>query len=385
MALPKPDMNEVVRRYASTYSAPQETAPTTPAPGKARELKDPQHAVALINIAHQGRNPRHERAAIRILGFFPNAEAAAQRSAELVAHDPTCALAVVDTCSWYLATRQQELGKAGADAAGAKLMRLFELHRKSRVDRKVEFEQHRNSMRGDRKPKYQQNAVNPCEQDVDVPSDRGTEAAGVPPPAPTTAVSAEGEEPAQACDGGAGAAETKAGEQRPVKTLPMTLEQRGLKSAVIAVMNDYEVAGGGSHPDSEMAFIVFDGFESDDKATQYVEHTAKRAIQDHDIAVVAMYEWLHPELRESEGVVQVERNAELNRIMAARRSRDAEVHTFKSMCSELKVDIPYRDVYPDLGEDHQPVHPDAAMQAGTSTIPISYTDTTENAKITSSS
>lgn len=369
MALPKPDMNEVVRRYASTYSAPQETAATTPAPGKARELKDPQHAVALINIAHQGRNPRYDRAAIRILGFFPNAEAAAQRSAELVAHDPACAIAVVNTCSWYLATRQQEMVGLGADAANAKLMRLFELHRKSRVDRKVEFEQHRNSMRGDRKPKYQQNAVNPCEQDVDVPA-----LTSVAPPvdaAPTTTpmVSPEAS--------GGGAAESKAGgDQRPVKTLPLTLEQRGLKSAVIAVMNDYEVAGGGSHPDAEMAFIVFDGFENDDKATQYVEHVAKRAVQDHDIAVVAMYEWLHPELRESEGVVQVERNAELNRIMAARRSRDAEVHTFKSMCSELKVDIPYRDVYPDLGEDHQPVQPDAPMHAGTSAIPISYTDTT---------
>jgi hypothetical protein len=366
MALPKPDMGEVARRYASTYSAPQETAPVTPPPGTARELKNPQHSVALVNIAHQGRNPKHDKAAIRILGFFPSAEAAAQRSAELEAHDPACAIAVINTCSWYLATRQQEMGGAGADAANAKLVRLFELHRKSRVDRKIEFEQHRESMRGGRKPKYQQNAVNPCEQDVDVSTHStaaGTRESAVTPPA-------------EASSSAAGAIEVKEAEKRPAKSLPITLEQRGIKSAVIAVMNDYEVAGGGSHPDSEMAFIVFDGFESDDKATQYVEHVAKRAVQDHDIAVVAMYEWLHPELRDAEGVVQVERNAELNRIMAARRSRDAEVNTFKNMCNELKVDVPYRDVFPDLGEDHKPVHPEADMQAGTSAIPITYTDTT---------
>lgn len=350
MALPNPDPSEVSRRYASTYSAPQETPAGTKPPIAKRELKNADRAFVLVNLAHQSRRPKSDKPAIRILGFFPDVESAEEHSKLVEAHDSTCALAVLSTCSWYVLTKSQDPSPADVKT---KLDALLDKHKQLRISRKIEFEQHRAELRGDRKPLYQHEALNPCEEDVDV-------ATTAPPKMSVTALPVSG-----------GAAESKegGGSKVKVKPVPATLEQRNLKSAVLSVMEDYEDS-------SEIAFAVYDGFENDEAAQTYVEHVAKRIVQDHDIAVVAMYEWLYPELREHDAVKQVERNAELNRIMSARRARDSEVNTFKSMCAELKVDVPYKDVLPDLGEDKLPVNPDALFEEGKSTIPIKATDTT---------
>ena len=350
MARPNPDPSEVSRRYASTYSAPQETPAGTKPPIAKRELKNADRAFVLVNLAHQSRRPKSDKPAIRILGFFPDVESAEEHSKLVEAHDSTCALAVLSTCSWYVLTKSQDPSPADVKT---KLDALLDKHKQLRISRKSEFEQHRAELRGDRKPLYQHEALNPCEEDVDV-------ATTAPPKMSVTALPVSG-----------GAAESKegGGSKVKVKPVPATLEQRNLKSAVLSVMEDYEDS-------SEIAFAVYDGFENDEAAQTYVEHVAKRIVQDHDIAVVAMYEWLYPELREHDAVKQVERNAELNRIMSARRARDSEVNTFKSMCAELKVDVPYKDVLPDLGENKLPVNPDALFEEGKSTIPIKATDTT---------
>lgn len=350
MALPNPDPSEVSRRYASTYSAPQETPAGTKPPVSKRELKNADHAFVLVNLAHQSRRPQSDKPAIRILGFYPDMESAEEHSKLLEAHDNTCALAVLSTCSWYVLTKSQNPSPADVKI---KLDALLDKHKQMRIARKIEFEQHRAELRGDRKPLYQHEALNPCEEDVDV-------AAIAPSKISVTALPVSG-----------GAAESKegGGSKVKVKPVPAMLEQRNMKSAVLSVMDDYEDS-------AEIAFAVYDGFEHDEAAQTYVEHVAKRIVQDHDIAVVAMYEWLYPELREHDAVKQVERNAELNRIMSARRARDSEVNTFKSMCAELKVDVPYKDVMPDLGENKLPVNPDALFEEGKSSIPIKATDTT---------
>ena len=352
MALPNPDPSEVSRRYASTYSAPQETPAGTKPPVTKRELKNPEHAFVLVNLAHQNRRPQSDKPAIRILGFFPDTESAEEFSKDIEAHDPACALAVLSTCSWYVLTKSQDVNPTDVKS---KLDALLDKHKQLRVARKIEFEQHRAELRGDRKPLYQHEALNPCEEGV-----QASEAVSL------AAVTNAGGGASESKEGGG----ARSGGFKKVKPVPATLEQRNMKSAVLSVMDDYTDAT------NEIAFAVYDGFENDEGAQTYVEHVAKRIVQDHDIAVVAMYEWLYPELREHDAVKQVERNAELNRIMSARRARDSEVNTFKSMCAELKVDVPFKDVLPDLGEDKLPVNPDAVLEEGKSTIPIKATDTT---------
>jgi hypothetical protein len=379
MSLPNPDPSEVSRRYASTYSAPQETPAGTKPPVSKRVLKDDNHAVVLVNLAHQSRRPKSDKASIRILGFFKNAEAAKEHSLALEEYDPACALAIVDTCSWYVLTKSQDVEPA---AVNAKLNRLLEKHKQSRIEHKLEFEKHRAELRGDRKPLYQHEALNPCETEADMQEVPGAGGGA----AESKSSGAAEKSSASKSSGAAESVVEQGGESNKivsaavegaghkVKPLPSTLEQRNMKSAVISVMNDYDVQEG--DPSAELAFAIYDGFETDELAQTYVEHVAKRIVQDHDIAVVAMYEWLFPELRDNDAVTQVERNAELNRIMSARRARDSEVNTFKNMCAELKVDVPYKDILPDLGEDKLPVHPEAECAEGKSSVTIKATDTT---------
>lgn len=346
MAAKKPDYAEISRRHAATTGAPQETAPTVPRPAGMRNLRDTdRQSYALINLAHVNRNPKSDKGgALRIIGFYGTEKEAQQNGARIAKSDPACAIAIVETCSWYVLTRDQSVVP---EEVASKLARMLAAHKRSRIERKVEFEKHRQELRGERKPTSQQVADNPCEEAITADS----EIPPMPPKLskpPTTRPS---------LDNG-----------NPVPEFSKILEQRNYEAAAISILDDYEAEG--VIEDAEVGFIIYGGFESDEAAQGYVEHVAKRAVPDHDVAVVRMYEWLYPQCMESDSVNQVERNAELNRIMAARRARESEVEAFKAACKDLNMEAPFKDVLPDLKEDGTPLNPDAELQPGKSRMKL---------------
>ena len=346
MAAKKPDYAEISRRHAATTGAPQETAATVPRPAGIRNLRDTERqSYALVNLAHANRNPKSDKGGVlRIIGFYGTEKEAQLNGARIGKADPTCAIAIVQTCAWYVLTRDQAVD---ATEVSSKLERMLLAHKRSRIERKVEFEKHREELRGDRKPTSQQSADNPCEDSVTVDTP-------IPPMPPKLSKPPAGLPPCM--DNGT-----------PVAEFSKVLEQRNYEAAAISILNDYEAEG---VSDAEVGFIIYGGFESDDAAQAYVEHVAKRAVPEHDVAVVRMYEWLYPQCIESDAVNQVERNAELNRIMAARRAREGEVEAFKTACKDLNMEAPFKDVEPDLKEDGTPLNPEAEMRPGKSRMTL---------------
>lgn len=318
---PAVDYGEIKRRFASTKAPPQATAPITP--GCSRAFKDDKQAHVLVNIAKPGGAPHSDNVAIRILGFFETKEDAFARGAQLEAEDPSCCIACLNAAEWYIMSHKTR----SLLMIRNKLERLLAMHTQDRVDRHREFEAHRAAMRAGRKPSF-------VSEVLGLPDDR------VDAVIPDKIEEEEGheEEPRQPH------ARTEENSAVVVKEVPPSLQQ-SVKHAVIMVLEDRQDNG------AEPGVCILGGFDTDMDARAYVEHVASKQVKDHDVAVVDMYKWLYLHLHTSDAIEQVERDAELDRIMRKRRARDNEVNSFKNMCTELNIAVPYKDVGPDVRED----------------------------------
>jgi hypothetical protein len=319
---PAVDYGEIKRRFASTKAPPQATAPITP--GCSRAFKDDKQAHVLVNIAKPGGAPHSDNVAIRILGFFETKEDAFARGAQLEAEDPSCCIACLNAAEWYIMSHKTR----SLLMIRNKLERLLAMHTQDRVDRHREFEAHRAAMRAGRKPSF-------VSEVLGLPDDRVD--AVIP-----DKIEEEGHEE-----------ETRQQQQQQartensavvVKEVPPSLQQ-SVRHAVIMVLEDRQDNG------AEPGVCILGGFDTDMDARAYVEHVASKQVKDHDVAVVDMYKWLYLHLHTSDAIEQVERDAELDRIMRKRRARDNEVNSFKNMCTELNIAVPYKDVGPDVRED----------------------------------
>lgn len=319
--MPQLDFGELKRRYASSRAASRPTPPKTS--GCSRGLADPTQAFVLLNIASPGGRPRAPRVAVRILGFFETHDAALGAAKELEAADPACAIACVKTLEWYLMAHKT---KAPAVIKN-KMDRLLALHAAARVASRREFQAHRDALRGERKPTFSSESPNLAGDDKDVvipdiiPDDEQE------PPAPVLVATPAAVAPPVA-----------------VRDVPLTLQQSN-RHAVVCVVDDAQDGG------AEPGLAILAGFATDLDARAYVEHVATKAISDFDVCVVDMFKWVALEDHASDVIDQVERDSELNLLMAKNRARETEVHNFKSMCEKLDMAVPVREIEPDVRED----------------------------------
>jgi hypothetical protein len=350
--LPAPEYSEIKRRYASTHAEPQETAATTA--GCSRPFKDPAQSVALLHIASPHGTPKSADTMVRVLGLYDSGEAADKAKAALSAAMPGCSLFQLNTCEWYLmsdVTRAPYMVKVKID-------RLHELHRLETVKRKIEFEEHRAKMRGERKPTHTTTSPNPVVSEADVAAYeadvKALEAAQAEEPLPPSP-------PALSMRSASNGFQDD--DEQQLHDVPAALEQHS-KFVALVVMPDRLDAG------REPGLAVLGGFATELEARAYIEHVAKKCILDHDVAVGEMYRWLTLNATEDERVPKIERDAELNRIMAKRGARDSEVQAFKNMCTQLNIDVPYKDVEPDLGEDGKLLKAPEEQEEGTSKLKV---------------
>ena len=318
--MPQLEFGELKRRYASTRAASRPTPPKTA--GCSRGLADPTQAYVLLNMASPGGRPRAPRVAVRILGFFETHDSALAAAKELEAADPACAIACVKTLEWYLMAHKTK----APEVIKNKMDRLLALHAAARVASRREFQAHRDALRGERKPTFSNESPNLAgdEKDVVIP-DKLLEDA----------------EAAAAADAAVPAA---AAPPVAVRDVPLSLQQSN-RHAVVCVVDDADDGG------AEPGLAILAGFATDLDARAYVEHVATKAISDFDVCVVDMFKWVALEDHASDVIDQVERDSELNLLMAKNRARQTEVHNFKSMCEKLDMAVPVREIEPDVRED----------------------------------
>ena len=320
--MPQLDFSELKRRYASTRAACRPTPAKTA--GCSRGLADPTQAYALLNMATPGGRPRAPRVAVRILGFYETHDAALAAAKELETADPACAIACVKTLEWYLMAHITQTPAVIKN----KMDRLLALHAAARVDSRREFQAHRDALRGDRKPTFSNESPNLAGDDKDVLiPDKLVEDVLIPDKLVEDAAVA------------AVVAVVAAG-----RDVPLTLQQSN-RHAVVCVVDDAQDEG------AEPGLAILGGFSTDMDARAYVEHVATKAISDFDVCVVDMFKWVALADHTSDVIDQVERDSELNLLMAKNRARETEVHNFKSMCAKLDMAVPVREIEPDVRED----------------------------------
>ena len=328
---PAVEYGEIKRRFASTKAPPQATAPLTS--GCSRTFRDDKQAHVLVNIAKPGGAPHSDNVAIRILGFFKTKEDAFARGAELEAEDTSCCIACLTAAEWYIMSHKT----TSLLLIRNKLERLLAMHTQDRVDRHREFEAHRAAMRAGREPSFVSEVLGLPDDRVDafIPDklEEAHEELKHAPPAEVKNVVVKDV-----------VVKDVVVKDVVVKDVSPSLQQ-SFRHAVIMVLEDRQDNG------AEPGVCILGGFDTELDARAYVEHVASKQVKDHDVAVVDMYKWLYLHLHTSDAIEQVERDAELDRIMRKRRARDNEVNSFKNMCTELNIAVPYKDVMPDVRED----------------------------------
>jgi len=126
------------------------------------------------------------------------------------------------------------------------------------------------------------------------------------------------------------------------------LEVRNQRYAVVSIVNDYETSTDTNPFGTEPGVIVWAAFDTEAEALKYNKCVASKKLKDHDLAIVSMYEWLFPHMKNSDSVDQLYRNEELNNIMKHARTSSKQVRDFEEVCGRDDIEVPTLSIEPDL-------------------------------------
>lgn len=348
-----------------------------------RPFQSDDQLFVLYNIANTNNHPHALRPALRILGLFPTVEDAVAHGQEVARMDSRSSIRIGSTHAWYVISKDAYTDN---EPYRLKVNRNLELHQKTLNEHTTEFVKRKKHLTKGRIPSYhplkahqqteerykllQDWAAAADEGGVDALKQKDAEyAAQIADEQTQRALTAD-----VAMEPG-GAEEEKAEvddyvepelkpfvspetldeawrqevealwggkEYVPVTKLGRGAEVRNQRYAVISVLEDYEGEG------AEPGFIVWGAFDSEEDALKYNKCVAAKQLKDHDLAIVAMYEWVYPHLMSSDQVEQLYRNQELHNIMKNRRLSTKRVADFERECREKGLALPVTEVVADL-------------------------------------
>lgn len=110
------------------------------------------------------------------------------------------------------------------------------------------------------------------------------------------------------------------------------------------VLNDYEGL------QTEPAICILGAFESEALAIDYNKFVAAHRIEDHDLYVATMYEWIYPNVALNDALTHLSplyRNVEQDNIMKGIRETQARVDSFNNHFESRGLTPPATDIYND--------------------------------------
>lgn len=120
-------------------------------------------------------------------------------------------------------------------------------------------------------------------------------------------------------------------ELRRATKLPRMAEVRDQTVAVVSFVSDTKQAI------PEPLFRVYSSFNTQAEADVYVRNTAGEHVRDHDMYVVSLCEWLHPQNIDSTKLAnEVYRSEELNSVMSNHKSQPQKIEQFKKWREEAE-------------------------------------------------
>jgi len=389
-------MAETRRRQKATVTGGESTMDD--ASGYIRDFQADDQKYVLWNMANKDLQPKSLKPSFRILGLFPDQESMLEHAQHVAASDNTASIFGATTHEWYTIIQSPERASGGQ----AKVNRNLLKHQNMLQEHATEFKQRHDTLTAGRTPAIEQakGAAEQVEQDdrqrqkrkeilatvvenndeelERVKAEYEAEAVKLAEKAVDKVMRAGDEEG----DGGKEESKEEEGEEEeeykevelkvPVdpetlnkdwetqakelgngpkpRSVARDLEIRNQKYAVISVVKDYETVHGDDPIGEEPGVIVWAAFDTEEEALKYNKNIASKKLRDHDLAIVAMYEWLYPHMMGSDKVQQLYRNEELNNIMKHARTSSTRVREFEEMCDRENIECSSMTIEPDLTE-----------------------------------
>ncbi len=272
----------------------------------------------LYGVSHAGMPPIAKdptNPGVRFFALLPTREECHDHAAEVQAVDPTCSLLITDTHRWDIAVREPARLTDPHYKEG-KIRRIAEAHATLRASNTSEFRSNVKDHKTGGKETTNEETV----------------------------VSDEMREVRRALHESRWEPLVKNG-RRAKTRLPGTLVLDEQRFAVVSFMHDLspEVVEGDDDP--EPAFMVLAAFHSKDECRRYICNVAADHIEDHDMDVVDMCQWLHPEtVGLSEQVSTVYRHKELTEIMSQHKKDACDVDRFKQEQEKMGRPVEIKDI-----------------------------------------
>jgi hypothetical protein len=247
-----------------------------------------REGVCLLNIAHQGRRPKHASAAFRLLGCFSNANEAVLAAQTF----PTdCDIVMIPLQRWVCLLKDA----TAQDKEETHLQTLLKKHADSDAQRQEKFRAR---------------------------VEQGAEAESVASPSTTESVTA----PTEAAG---------------VGPWPRVLEQRLQSFAVVSILRDLDRPS----EEAEPALLCWAVADTEERAKAYITEELSATVTDVHLWVVALYEWLKvPEASELDAVQEHYRDERLNEIMKAKKEGPVQVKRLEAECKDKGVELPVIDL-----------------------------------------
>lgn len=277
---------EVVRRTEALPKGGTHKFFTSVEGGAEIPLREPQQAHVVFSMSHVEFAPVCSDArdpAVRLYGCFPTVEQARAHAARIAREEP-CSLFVQRTHEWFLCpARPASL----ADEA-ARVEARLECHRLAATKNDREFDEVHDSRstgaKGDGLLEKPANLVTSCAEKEVAPL-----------------------------------------------FLPSALHVPSQRFAVVSFVRDLT-----GEADVECLCRVYQCFDDEKAADQYVRNVLCREVVDFDIDVVSTNEWVHPQYAAGHLLMREEfRHPELNQIMQQRRRDKGRVDTFERTVNDV--------------------------------------------------
>ena len=319
-------------------------------------FKRASQAYALINMSNVHQRPQSSAPAFRVLGLFDSVESVHSHIALLHDADPNtqyCNMSMITTHGFYSIptstdfSMHDKLEKVNTNLQVyhqqlEALTREFTKHHDALTTGKHSVSDpnrnnvhdaqqriNRNKARVAQEETEEQEGASECKEEA--PTDTAHPAVYTQPPLPYTP-------PPLPCNS----------ENHPVNAILRSCEVRGQNFVSVMVLRDY------MENDTEPAFNLLGAFATEEECVRYNKYVAAKHIDKFDIYTKAMYEWVFPNMlfdtTTTNRIDHLYRNEELDRIMQAHRDNQAKVNQFETYFENNEMDIPAKDIEPDLSE-----------------------------------
>lgn len=281
-------------------------------------FRSPAQRYLLYSVSHAEMPPIAKdptNPGIRVYGLMESRDDCRAYAKEVSAADPTCSLLITDTHRWDVLARSPDR-LADPHYKPAKLRRLAQAHAELRASTTAEFRNNVDSHRtGGKDTKNEETMVSEETREVRRILHEATWE------------------------------QTVATGRKARTRLPGTLAIEDQRFMVVAFMRDLspEVVDGDDDP--EPAFMVLAAFATEKECDRYVRNVAADQVQDHDMDIVEMRQWLHPEqMGLSERLSTIYRDKELTEIMSQHKKDATQVSRFKQEQAALGRPVDIKDI-----------------------------------------